>query len=143
KTLSSFFITIGGSYRNPLDMSSSILSAETPISNLKNMLDVLDGDRNIDCVVLELSMLLGPMRKNPKALDVICDFRRRAAKPFFVILTRAHREDPVTEISKKLLGKDITSFPDFERGARALKKVVDYYRSRYNDYTTQGKVKIG
>jgi len=130
KTLASFFITIGGSYRNPLDMSSSILSADNPISNLKNMLDVLDRDRNIDCVVLELSMLLGPMRKNPKALDVICDFRRRAAKPFFVILTRAHREDPVAGIRKKLLESDITSFPDFERGARALRKVVDYYRSR-------------
>ena len=58
--LSTFFNIIGGSYRNPFDISSSFLMSENAISNLANMLDVMEQDPNIDCIVLELFTIISP-----------------------------------------------------------------------------------
>lgn len=136
--LSTFFNIIGGSYRNPFDISSSFLMSENAISNLANMLDVMEQDPNIDCIVLELFTLISPfshdLEQPDPLLDTILEFKDRTKKPFLTIVTTAHRETLAIEIRDRLTGKDIPCFPSFERGARALKRLVDFYRFRREQY---------
>jgi acyl-CoA synthetase (NDP forming) len=132
--LSTFFNIIGGSYRNPFDISSSFLMSENAISNLANMLDVMEQDCNIDCIVLELFTIISPfshdLEQPDPLLNTILEFKDRTRKPFFTIVTTAHKETLAIEIRDRLTGKDIPCFPSFERGARTLKRLVDFYRFR-------------
>jgi acyl-CoA synthetase (NDP forming) len=136
--LSTFFSIIGGSYRNPFDISSSFLMSENAISNLANMLDVMEQDTNIDCIVLELFTIISPfsqdLEKPDPLLDTILEFKDRTKKPFLTIVTTAHSETLAVEIRDRLTGKGIPCFPSFERGARALKRLVDFYRFRQEQY---------
>jgi len=136
--LSTFFNIIGGSYRNPFDISSSFLMSENAISNLVNMLDVMEQDPNIDCIVLELFTIISPfshdLEQPDPLLDTILEFKGRTKKPFLTIVTTAHRETLAIEIRDRLTGKGIPCFPSFERGARALKRLVDFYRFRREQY---------
>ena len=136
--LSTFFNIIGGSYRNPFDISSSFLMSENAISNLVNMLDVMEQDPNIDCIVLELFTIISPfshdLEQPDPLLDTILEFKGRTKKPFLTIVTTAHRETLAIEIRDRLTGKDIPCFPSFERGAGALKRLVDFYRFRREQY---------
>jgi acyl-CoA synthetase (NDP forming) len=132
--LATFFNIIGGSYRNPFDISSSFFMSDNAISNLSNMLDVMERDSNIDCIVLELFTLIRPLSQNPETpdvlLDAISDFKERSKKPFMVIVTTAHSEALASETRDLLMKKGIPSFPNFERGAKTLRRLVDYYRFR-------------
>ena len=136
--LSTFFNIIGGSYRNPFDISSSFLMSENAISNLVNMLDVMEQDPNIDCIVLELFTIISPfshdLEQPDPLLDTILEFKGRTKKPFLTIVTTAHKETLAIEIRDRLTGKDIPCFPSFERGAGALKRLVDFYRFRREQY---------
>jgi acyl-CoA synthetase (NDP forming) len=136
--LSTFFNIIGGSYRNPFDISSSFLMSENAISNLANMLDVMEQDPNIDCIVLELFTIISPfshdLEQPDPLLDTILEFKGRTKKPFLTIVTTAHKETLAIEIRDRLTGKDIPCFPSFERGSRALKRLVDFYRFRREQY---------
>jgi acyl-CoA synthetase (NDP forming) len=132
--LASFFNVVGGSYRNPFDVSSSFLMSDNAIDNMANMLDVLDKDPNIDSVVLELFTIISPFSRNKETpdplLNTISEFKQRSRKPFLVIVTAAYNEALAAEIRDRLLERDIPSFPGFERGARTLKKLADYYKLR-------------
>jgi acyl-CoA synthetase (NDP forming) len=136
--LSTFFNIIGGSYRNPFDVSSSFLMSENAISNLANMMDVLEQDRNIDCIVLELFTIVSPfsrdLNKPDPLLDTILEFKNTSKKPFLTIVSAAHTETLAIEIRDMLTGKGIPCFPSFERGARALKRLVDFYQFRREQY---------
>jgi acyl-CoA synthetase (NDP forming) len=138
KRLATFFNIIGGSYRNPFDISSSFLMSENSLSNLANMLDVMEKDPNIDCIVLELFTIISPFRKGLKApdplLDAISEFKERSSKPFITIVSTAHSETLALEVRDRLMSKGIPSFPNFERGAKTLKRLVDYYRFRQEQY---------
>jgi acyl-CoA synthetase (NDP forming) len=128
--LSGFFSIIGGSYRNPFDISSTFLMAEDPISNLANMLDVMDKDPNVDSVVLELFPVIRPLTHGAGAaepvLDVVSDFNERCRKPFMIIVTAAYSDALAAETRDKLAQRGIPSYSNFERGARTLKKLADY-----------------
>jgi len=132
--LSTFFNIIGGSYRNPFDISSSFLMSENAISNLANMLDVMEQDANIDSIVLELFTIISPfshdLEKPDPLLETILEFKTRTRKPFFTVVTTAQRETLAIEIRERLTRKGIPCFPSFERGARALKRLVDFYQFR-------------
>jgi len=136
--LASFFDIIGGSYRNPFDISSSFLMSENALSNLDNMLDVMEQDPNIDCIVLELFTIISPfsqdLGKPDPLLDAISEFKDRSKKPFMTIVSTAHRETLALEVRDRLMAKGIPSFPGFERGAKTLKRLVDYYRFRQGQY---------
>lgn len=125
-----FFTIIGSSYRNPLDISSNLRSAD----NIMRCVDILDRDEMIDCVVLELSLgfLARIARFIPPFFDDLIEalarHRERSDKPFLTILLSGPTEDAANETREKLLAKGIPSFPNFERGAKALNKVVDCYR---------------
>ncbi len=132
--LASFFNIVGGSYRNPFDVSSSFLMSDNAIGNMANMLDVLDKDPNIDSIVLELFTIVSPFSRNKETpdplLETISEFKERSKKPFLVIVTAAYNETLASEIRDRLLEKSIPSFPSFERGAKTLKRLADYYRLR-------------
>ena len=132
--LASFFNIVGGSYRNPFDVSSSFLMSDNAIGNMANMLDVLDKDPNIDSIVLELFTIVSPFSRNKKTpdplLNTISEFKERSRKPFMAIVTAGYNETLASEIRDKLLERGIPSFPSFERGAKTLKKLADYYKLR-------------
>jgi acyl-CoA synthetase (NDP forming) len=136
--LSTFFSIIGGSYRNPFDISNSFLMSENAISNLANMMDVMEQDPNIDSIVLELFTIISPfsrdLGKPDPLLDAILEFKDRSKKPFLTIATTAHTEALAIETRDMLTGKGIPCFPSFERGARALKRLIDFYRFRQEQY---------
>jgi acyl-CoA synthetase (NDP forming) len=132
--LAGFFNIIGGSYRNPFDISSSFLMSDNALHNLSDMLDVMDKDPNIDNIVLELFTIISPFSKNKETpdplLEIISEFRHNSRKPFMVIVTAAQNERLALEIRDMLMEKEIPSYPNFEGGARTLKRLVDYYRLR-------------
>jgi acyl-CoA synthetase (NDP forming) len=132
--LATFFNIVGGSYRNPFDVSSSFLMSENALSNLANMFDVMERDPNIDCIVLELFTIISPfsrdLGKPDPLLESISEFKDRSKKPFLTIVSTAHSETLALEIRDRLISKGIPSFPTFERGAKTLKRFVDYYRFR-------------
>ncbi|MBE0481814.1 MAG: CoA-binding protein [Dehalococcoidia bacterium] len=133
--LAAFFDIIGGSYRNPFDISSSFFMSANGVSNLASMLDVMEKDPNIDSVVLEMFPLIRPQGakdtgdKDP-VLETLSEFRARSEKPFMVIITTAHEESLSTEARKRVTGQGIACFPNFERAAKALRRHVDYFRLR-------------
>lgn len=137
REFASFFNIIGSSYRNPLDISSNFFGAGDPTKNLVRMLDILDGDPNIDFVGLQLAagFVTGGRRRQrdprffDKLLDALSDFKSRSDKPFLTIISAEYHEVEAAEIKARLLEKGIPSFPSHERGAKALKKLVDYYRT--------------
>jgi len=98
------------------------------------MLDVMEQDPNIDSIVLELFTIISPfsndLEKPDPLLDTIREFKARTRKPFFTTVTTAQRETLAIEIRERLTGKGIPCFPSFERGAKALKKLVDFYQFR-------------
>ena len=132
--LATFFNIIGGSYRNPFDTSSTFLASDAGNSNLTRMLDIMDQDANIDCVVFELLPQFRPLGQDPEAadpfLDTISDFKERAKKPFIVIVTAAHGDALASATRDKLVERGIPSFSNFERGANTVKRLTEYYRSR-------------
>jgi acyl-CoA synthetase (NDP forming) len=132
--LSGFFSIIGGSYRNPFDISSTFLMAEDPVSNLKNMLDVMDKDPNIDSIVLELFPVIRPLSQGAgtaePVLDVVSAFNESSRKPFMIIVTAAYSDALAAETRDKLVQRGIPSFSNFERAARTLRKLADYNRRR-------------
>ena len=132
--LATFFNIIGGSYRNPFDISSTFLMADNGVSNLASMLDVMDRDPNIDCVVLELFPVIRPLSQSPQTadpiLDTVSDFNERSEKPFMLIVTAAYSDALASETRDKLVERGIPSFSNFERAAKTLKRLADYYQFR-------------
>ena len=105
------------------------------MDNIIRCMDVLNEDENVDSVVLELSVafLTRIARFIPiflnQLIDALALYNARCNKPFLTILFAAHAETEAIEARQKLVERGIPSFPSFERGAKALKKVVEYYKS--------------
>jgi acyl-CoA synthetase (NDP forming) len=133
--LASFFNIIGGSYRNPLDIGGTIRWGGQP-ENLERILDILDGDENVDAVVIEAAsgLLARHWRSNPQALDDLLDrlvaYQRRSSKPFFTVMHAGHLEAELAEARDKAAGRGLATFASFERAARALRRTTDYWRFR-------------
>ncbi|MFQ5826973.1 MAG: CoA-binding protein [Dehalococcoidia bacterium] len=129
--LADFYNIIGGSYRNPFDVSPTMSS----LDNLTRILNILDRDENIDSVALEISSLFMFRRweKDPTYLDTLADtlaeFKSRSLKPFFIILVAGNREVMAVEARERFVSREIATFPSFRRAAEALGRVVEYYRS--------------
>jgi acyl-CoA synthetase (NDP forming) len=130
KDFHSFFNPIGGSYLNPLDISWNMPSTE----HLMKILNIMSRDENIDSVVLELLLpnLALSWEDDPSHFDnlieALAKFRTTCPKSFLVILTPWYMEAEAMQARIKLMGKGIPSFPSFERGAKALKKVEEYHK---------------
>lgn len=129
---SSFFNPIGGTYLNPLDISWNMPS----IGHLVKILNILSHDNNIDSVVLELLLSHLALRSehSPSYCEDLCEalaeFKAVCPKSFLVILTPWHMEAEAKEMRIRLSEMGIASFSGFERGAKALRKLVEYSRLR-------------
>lgn len=134
KDFRSFFNPVGGSYLNPLDISWNMPSTE----HLIKILNIMSRDENIDSVVLELLLPHLALRREydpsyfDNLIEALAKFKAACPKPFLVILTPWYMEAEAMQARIKLIGKDIPSFPSFERGAKALKKLEEYHKLRCN-----------
>ena len=128
----SFFNTIGGTYLNPLDTSWHAPSIKDSI----RILDILSTDENVDSLVAELSLpfLSQIWDFYPPYLDelvaALAEFKARCRKAFLMVISPGQLEEEGLALRSKLMDKGIPSFPSFDRAARALAKVAEYYRSR-------------
>ncbi|MBI1885255.1 MAG: CoA-binding protein [Chloroflexi bacterium] len=133
--LSSFFNVIGGSYRNPLDAGHTVAMGFAP-ANLQRLLDILDEDTNVDAVALEIGagFLARRIRDNPAILDALTEalaaFKKRTGKPFLAIVHPAHMEEVMAQVRGRLLDRGVAAFATFQQAARALRKVIAYWRFR-------------
>lgn len=126
----SFFNPIGGSYLNPLDISWNMPSIE----HLMKILNILSRDENIDSVVQELLLpdLVLSWEHDPSYFDNLIEafakFKTTCPKSFLVILTPWQMEAEAMKVMARLIERGIPSFPSFERGAKALKRVEEYHK---------------
>ena len=130
KDFRSFFNPIGGSYLNPLDISWNMPSIE----HLLKILNILSRDENIDSVILELLLpdLVPKWEQDSSYFDNLIEalvkFKTTCPKSFLVILTPWQMETEAMKAMAKLIERGIPSFPSFDRGANALKRVEEYYK---------------
>jgi len=134
--LGAFFNIIGGSYPNPLDAGGTLGFGAAPY-NLERMLNILDEDDNTDGIVLEIAtqylvrMALGTAGPPTDWLPgILAAHKERSSKAFIAILNPGHLEARAAEERVKLAELGIPLFASFERGARALRKIIDYHRFR-------------
>ena len=130
KELGAFFNVIGGSYKNPLDVSWNFQSTEV----VNKLLGILDADTNTDFLALEMFVAaVGRRRKQegqPDFYDAVGEFAKKARKPFFAMLTATSMEREAIELRELLRDKGVLAFPSFARASVAYRKALDYWTSR-------------
>ncbi|MBI4216930.1 MAG: CoA-binding protein [Chloroflexi bacterium] len=132
KEFAGFFNIVGGSYKNPLDVSSNFTTVEL----VRRILTILEADAHVDALGVELSagFLTRRWQRDPqfaeRYLAFLEELKGRSPKPLLVIGTAGHKEEAAVELREKLAERGIPAFPTFERAARALKRALDYHRSR-------------
>jgi acyl-CoA synthetase (NDP forming) len=124
--LDSFFTLIGGGYRNPID------TGNVNRLQMKRIMEILERDENVDNLVLLTSgnaRLAGQMESD---IEMLTEIRKRSAKPVAVCLAFMSADTAAgsKEVADKLLEGGIPTFASLDRGARALKNALDYYRRR-------------
>ena len=129
--LKTFFNTIGGSYRNPMDAAGTIMGPGE--GNLIRILNILDRDPAIDLIVLEVGTGTAAARwanhENDviSMLDKLSEFNKRTTKPFSLIMHHAHMEDVVAHARKLAVERGLLAFENFERAAQTLRLGADYW----------------
>ena len=126
--LGSFFNVIGGSYKNPLDVSWNFGSPEL----IDRLLGIMDRDANVDFVAME--MFVGAMGRRARGrgkqrrtfLDAVADHAKGDHKPFFALVTATSKEKEAVEMRQRLTGMGVLAFPSFQRASVAYRKVLDY-----------------
>ncbi|MEX1255254.1 MAG: CoA-binding protein [Dehalococcoidia bacterium] len=133
--LAGFFNIIGGSYRNPLDMGGTI-GFGGQSEQLQRLFDILDEDEHVDAIAMELAsgFMARRWQADPASLDSLLDLlvahQQRSAKPFLTILHPGHVEEITAKARARVTERGLPVFPSFERAAVALRRAVDYWRSR-------------
>ncbi len=126
----SFWINIGGGYKNPVDTYNANRR------EMRRILDILERDTNTDNIaLLFFARPAGPAGGPPMdaQLNPMLDLQNRTNKPVIAVISSA--SDPrsieaVNNLMAKLQAGGIPTFPGMERGGKALKNAVDYYRMR-------------
>lgn len=123
-----FFNTIGGSYRNPLDMSPN--SRDQAL--VQRILAILERDPNVDAVCYEVNIGLGGRAGDrlQQLIDMVAGCKDSFAKPFFCVVSPGHREKEAVDIRAALAERGVVSFPTFQQAATALRHLWDHYRMR-------------
>ncbi|MPZ99993.1 MAG: hypothetical protein GEU80_11810 [Dehalococcoidia bacterium] len=129
--LAEFFMTVGGSYRNPFDAASTI-GRET--DNLKKILDILAEDSAIDAgVAIEIGARGfddDPARLDGQ-LDLLQQYRERTGFPVVTMIPTGGAmggdEEQVVRARAHVASRGFPVYPNFERGAAALGRVVDFH----------------
>ena len=129
--LKTFFNTIGGSYRNPMDAAGTIMGPGE--GNLVRILNILERDPAIDVIVLEVGTGTAAARWSShegdviSMLDKLAEFNRRTTKPFSLILHHAHMVEVVARVRKLAVERGLLVFETFERAAQTLRLGADYW----------------
>ena len=127
--MANFFQLVGASYFNPVDIGG------INRSNLETILNLLTNDPNVDIV----AMMRGTQGRRRSQEDLMAELelygqaRDKSGKPMLAMFwTPVPYPDnaPMEEIDKTLQGLGIPTFPSPARAARAMEKMVDYYRFR-------------
>ncbi len=127
--LATFFILIGGGYRNPVDTGNANRR------QMRRILGILERDTNIDNLVLLLTTRRGNPGQLQTHIDSLVDIRKKTMKPVMAILASFFSPEHVQQaedIMHKLQDGGIPTFIGLERGARAMKNALDYYRFKDN-----------
>ena len=123
---------VGGSYKNPLDVSGSLTSIERG----RDMLDALAADPNTDIIVIEASIGFIARRLERQGqgmddlIDMFKDFQESIDKPFGVIATWNQDEAALADFRIKVADKGIAVFPSFQDAARAIRRLREYHVNR-------------
>jgi acyl-CoA synthetase (NDP forming) len=128
----SFWVNIGGGYKNPVDTYNANRR------EMRRILDILERDPNTDNIALLFHARPAPPGPVPQgAMDVqfgpMLDMRDRTDKPVMAFVSSASDSRSVeaaTGIMTKLQAAGIPGFLGMERGAVALRNTLDYYRMR-------------
>ena len=103
------------------------------MENIDAILDVINEDENVDIIVMEMPSFI--RRRFPvefeRNLQALFELKKKTAKPLAVItpaFSTIEEFEVMQSIGHRLLEKGIPSFPGFQRGARALRKVAEYYQ---------------
>jgi len=131
--LSEFFITIGGSFRNPFDAASTI-GRET--DNLAKILDILATDRNIEGVALEMQARdfdQGTERVDGQ-IALVKEYRERTKQPVVALMPEGSvgqmTPETITAARYHVAQAGVPVFPTFARGAQALNRAARYWAWR-------------
>ena len=124
--LGEWFSLVGASFRNPIDLGSNR-------EELDSVLQVLDADENIDCVVMQVRAPFDAddWDRVDGQIQALGRFRETAGTPVAAIVysSRTLEEaEALLKIDERLLAQNVPSFPSYERAATAIRKVIDYYR---------------
>ncbi len=122
--LATFLTLIGGGYRNPIDTGSQSRS------KIKQIMEIFDRDENIDNLVLLTGARWG-MTETPRIdIDTMGEIKEQSSKPVMAVVAFSTPEEMqgAREATRLFQEKGVPAFPSIERGARALKNALDYYR---------------
>lgn len=125
----SFYTIIGGSYMNPLDISWNVMDTDGILKSLR----IVERDENIDAVVLEVCIpfLSQIWEYDPtyleRLLDALKSYDAECKKTFCIALVAGQKEEEAMQLGERFMKAGMATFPSFERSARAMKKLVQYY----------------
>jgi len=130
-----FFSVIGGSYRNPID------TGNPNRAQMKRIIEIIEADTNVDNIVLLMYTGTGggpPGMEDLRDEEIksIIDLRNRTPKPVMVTITVPFLPKVVGEartLVKKLQEGGVPAFTSLDRGALALRNVLDYYSIKNRD----------
>ncbi|TAK76348.1 MAG: hypothetical protein EPO16_07320 [Dehalococcoidia bacterium] len=128
--LGAFFVTIGGSYRNPFDASST-LGRET--DNLQKILEILADDPVIEGVAIELQTR--DFDKSTEHLDgmlaLMAAYRTKTGQPVVALIPAGGGMGGQEEVSTRarfhVAQAGFPVFSSFRAGAQALGRVRAFY----------------
>jgi acyl-CoA synthetase (NDP forming) len=127
-----FFMTVGGSYRNPFDAASTIRSEA---ENLKKILEILADEPIITGgVALEFrSRGYDKPEDLDEILDILDDYRTKTNQPVVLVMpTHGVMTGDVAEaadVRDRCAERGFAVYLSFERGAQGLGRVVAYHAS--------------
>lgn len=126
KELGEFFILIGSGYGNPIDIGG----ANRP--QTKRIIGILEKDANVDNLAFVVTVRTDGRTTVQIADDaaMVIDIKRKTSKPVIAInpVYISNNPERAKEISSRLQADGVPTFNTFERGARALKNALDYYK---------------
>jgi acyl-CoA synthetase (NDP forming) len=125
--LATFLTLIGGGYRNPIDTGNF-----HNLSEMKRIMEVLERDANIDNLVLLTGTRWGSLKTPKSEIEAMGNIREKSSKPVMAIVFFSTPEEmrSARETTQKFQERGVPAFPSIERGARALRNVLDYYRHK-------------
>ncbi len=122
-----FFTVIGGAFLNPVD------TANENRTEMKRILRIIERDSNIDNLVFILNSRASSGEQFRSLLRSLARIREKAEKPIMVVMSISFSSEEAQQAEKvirQLQNKGIATFLSLERGARALKRALNYYNMK-------------